>query len=134
MHNVVRGIMDGMDMDTAQQQDHASRAEEVRAHIAHELTGLIEVIKAELRDGATAGMTVALIAAYKELGRLYQTHERPGGRGLTETQVARMLAADRAQQRVELEAEQRASARLALERGAVDVREALAALSDKSLG
>ena len=124
----------GMDTDRYNGMDHDARVEETRAFLAGKLQQLIEKLEAQIEYDPTAGMAAALIQAYRELGRLYQTSERPGGKGLTEAAVARMLESERARVRAETIVEL-TSARKALEGSAVqDVREALKALSDKSLG
>jgi hypothetical protein len=122
-----------MDMER-QILDHEEQSAKMREVLRLGYSELIERIDEEIEAGATAGMFVAKISALKELGRLYQTHERPGQAGkLTEVQVARMLEAERVRVRLEVLEEVKAMRQTAITSGAVGVREALIELSDKSL-
>ena len=125
-----------MDIDMAHHDNltHEQRAEETRVFLAGELRGLIDEIKANIQGDMTAGMTAALVQAYRELGRLYQVSEKPGGKGLSEIQVARMIAEATEQGRREALEAMTAGRRLELEAATTTVRESLQALSDKSLG
>lgn len=114
--------------------DHEQEQARMRAVLRQGYAELIERIDEEIQAGATAGMFVAKISALKELGRLYQTHEKPGQAGkLTELQVSKLLEAERARTRAEVLEEVKAASRAALTQGSVGVREALIELSDKSL-
>lgn len=123
-----------MDIDRHAGMDHEQRTEDVRVFLTGELRGLIDDLKGQLQFDMSAGMTTALIAAYRELGRLYQAHDRPGGKGLSEVAVARMLEQARLEARNEVLAELVAGKQKALESATSTVRESLIALSDKSLG
>ena len=126
----------GMDMDLGRHDGmtHEQRAEDTRIWLAGELRGLVDMIKEQLEADVSAGMTTALIQAYKELGRLYQVSERPGGKGLTELAVARMLEAARLEARAAVLAEMAEAQRAIAGRGSEQLRESLEALSNKSLG
>lgn len=130
------GILSSMDIDRSHHDalSHEQRAEETRVFLAAELRGLIDEIKEQVKQDATAGMLAALIQAYRELGRLYQVSEKPGGKGYTDVQVARMIAEAQSQARREVLEEQAAERRKALTSAAQTVRESLIALSDRSLG
>lgn len=132
MHNVVRDH-GGMDIEHVA-ASHEQRAEDVRAYLAHDLKDLIDDLKAEIKFDKTAGMLTALIQAYRELGRLYQVAEKPGGKGLSEVQAARMVAEAEARGRLAVLEELASERRKALESATSNVRESLIALSDKSLG
>lgn len=146
VHNVVRdheqpscrSLRDtgGMDIDMTHHDSltHEQRAEETRIWLAAELQTLIEKIKPQVEQDATAGMTAALIQAYRELGRLYQVSEKPGGKGYTDVQVARMVAEAQSQARREVLEEQASARQLALTQAGLNVRESLIALSDRTLG
>lgn len=125
-----------MDIDKSHHDtlSHEQRAEEVRVYLAGELRGLIDTVKAQIEFDATAGMTAVLVQAYRELGRLYQVSEKPGGKGYTEVQVARMIAEAQSQARLEVLESMTAERRKALESSASKVRESLIELSDRSLG
>ena len=136
VHNVVRasGRLAGMDTDRHAALRHEARSEDVRAFLTGELEGLIDELKAQLKFDMSAGMTAALIQAYRELGRLYQVAEKPGGKGFTEVQVARMIAEAQSQARLEVLETLSAEKQKALTQASRDVRESLEALSAKSLG
>lgn len=130
------GILSSMDIDRSHHDalTHEQRAEETRVFLAAELRGLIDEIKSQVGTDFTAGMAAALIQAYRELGRLYQVSEKPGGKGYTDVQVARMIAESRADARREVLDELSAQRQKALASAASSVRESLIALSDRSLG
>jgi hypothetical protein len=113
---------------------HEQRAEDVRAFLAHDLKALIDDLKADLKFDRSAGLTAALIQAYRELGRLYQVAEKPGGKGYTDVQVARMIAEAQSQARRDVLDELAAERQRALTRAGENVKESLIALSDRSLG
>ena len=114
--------------------DHEAQTARVREFLAVELKGLIDTVKAQIAFDPTAGMITALIAAYRELGRNYQTQEKPGGGRLTEVQVSRLIEEARLAERARVLEEVRGESRRALDSAGTGVREALIALSDKSLG
>ena len=114
--------------------DHEEQSARMREVLRHGYSALIERLDDEIEAGATAGLFVAKISALKELGRLYQVHERPGAAGkLTESQVSKLLEAERARTRAEVLEEVKALRANAVSQGHVGVREALLELSDKSL-
>lgn len=113
---------------------HEQRSEDVRAFLAIELKELIDDLKQDLKFDKTAGILSVLVQAYKELGRLYQVAEKPGGKGHTEVQVARMVAEAEARGRLAVLDELAAERRRALESATASVKDSLIALSDKSLG
>lgn len=123
----------GMDIQTTQ-STHEQRAEDVRAFLALELKGLIDDLKNDIKFDRTAGMVAAYVQACRELGRLYQVSEKPGGKGLSEITVARMLLEAREQGRLEALEAMTAGRRAEIEAATVSVRESLEALSNKSLG
>jgi hypothetical protein len=124
---------DGMDIER-QLLDHEEQSAKMREVLRLGYNELIARLDDEIAAGATAGLFVAKIAAMKELGRLYQTHEKPGQAGkLTELQVSKLLEAERVQVRAQVLAEVKSMRQQALTSGAVGVREALIELSDKSL-
>ncbi len=125
--------MASMDMEQYT-DDHDAQSRRVRDFLALELKGLIDTLKAQIQFDPSAGMITALIAAYRELGRNYQTHERPGGGRLTELQVSRLIEAERLAERARVLDEVNASQRGMLQQAGTSVRESLIALSDKSLG
>lgn len=135
VHNVVRDhVRMDIDMDHHDTLTHEQRAEEIRVYLTAELRGLIDALKAQIEFDPTAGMSAALIQAYRELGRLYQVSEKPGGKGHTDVQVARMIEAATAQARREVLDEQASARQKALTSAGANVKESLIALSDKSLG
>jgi len=125
-----------MDIDLARHDalSHEQRAEETRVFLAGELRGLIEDLKHVDKYDRTAGMLAVLVSAYKELGRLYQVSEKPGGKGLSEIQVTKMIL--EAEQRGRQEAQEALTSQrqLALEAATISVKDSLEALSQKSLG
>lgn len=135
MCTALYAIIEGMDIDKSHHDtlSHEQRAEEVRVYLAGELRGLIDTVKAQIEFDATAGMTAVLVQAYRELGRLYQVSEKPGGKGYTETQVARMIAEAQSQAKLELLESMTTERRRALEAASANVRESLIELSDRSL-
>lgn len=114
--------------------DHEEQSARMREVLRTSLASLVEKIDDQLDVDPTAGMVMAKIAALRELGRLYQTSERPGQTGkLTELQVSKLLEAERARTRLEVLEELKQSRQNSLESGSRGVRESLLELSDKSL-
>lgn len=118
--------------------DHEAKSEQARSFLSQEFRDLINAIKDQMDDdrgSVTAGMIAVLVSALKGYGDLYQVRERPGASGkLTELQVSRLIQAAVSEERARVLEEVKAARQESVTRAGGDVREALRALSEKSLG
>lgn len=115
--------------------DHEDKSQRAREYLSQEFKDLINALKDQIDMEPTAGMIAVLVSALKGYGDLYQVKQAPGASGkLTELQVSRLIQAAVSEERARVLDEVKAGQQQALMKAGGDVREALKALSDKSLG
>jgi hypothetical protein len=115
--------------------DHEDKQLRAREYLSQEYRDLVNAIKDHVELEPSPGMLAVLVSALRAYGELYQVRTAPGGSGkLTELQVSRLIQAAVSEERQRVLEEVRAGERQALTRASGDVREALRALSEKSLG